>query len=338
MVMEVIDVFGRREPSPGPLGPLPGSGVFPDTPTGSPLLPRSEAFVAPPLVPVLEEIIVTASRPAASTSVGAGAGALRGGIAGLFALIGGVIIAKIFEKLGDEIQDEAFQLNVERGTPRVLPDTPLQLMEEIVVTEPAALRVAPQPEFFPFESDPDPFIMIPLPTAPQVLPSADPVRIAEPAPLPEIELPGQPVTRPLLPLPLRDPLTPLRPLVAPLPFGTPLPLAAPLPLPLPIGAPSPSPTAQPQPFAQPAAQPQPSTRPRSVPIGFASPLTQTLPQPLTGPELARPGNCPPCPRETKDEPELRTQCFKKMVIESTNPEFDESFNWNEVDCITGRDL
>ncbi|MCP5092857.1 MAG: hypothetical protein GY949_18240 [Gammaproteobacteria bacterium] len=45
--------------------------------------------------------------------------------------------------------------------------------------------------------------------------------------------------------------------------------------------------------------------------------------------------CPPCEEE---ELEPRTECFKKLVIEKTLPDQDETFNWIEVDCFTGKEI
>jgi hypothetical protein len=86
----------------------------------------------------------------------------------------------------------------------------------------------------------------------------------------------------------------------------------------------------PTPFAVPSPLPTPTplTGIEARPVPFA------LPQPSTRvPTQA--DRCPPCQEEL---PEPRDACFKKLVKEGITPDLDESFNWVEIDCFTGREL
>lgn len=324
---EEIIVRGRKPQQsrgglPGPVGPSPGrkgpGGV-------SPLL----GFVAPAVAPAIEEIIVTAPRPTAPPPASAVPAYLRG-LSGA-ALIGGVLgltARAILDELGQQLLDKEFaELMAERqkaiDTP-VIVTQPAPIPEIVVTAKRPFPQVAPQPIFFPDRFDsPDPFIMQPI--IPREMPARPDVEVA-----PGIATPTAPEIAPTLPA-----VAPaVAPAVVPRPAVSPATRVAPLTIPLP--------------FAQPAIRTSPKTTPRT--------LTSSQPRVATSNRLRsqtrslaraqafaqaqegqKAGRCPPCKKDEKrDEP--RTECFKKLVKEALLPEFDESYNWVEIDCLTGREL
>ena len=203
-------------------------------------------------------------------------------------------------------------------------------MTEITVTatrmeQAQALAFPPQPQFWPYEVDPDPWIMQPVPAQPAplspdvvVTPEALPEVMPEIAPAPPLTVPApRPAIAPPLVFPFVSPE--IRPGLAPQIQTSPLT----------------SPQASPLPSTQPgvSAQPVPATRP------ITRTTTQARMQPLAQmqPALGGSGVCPPC-RDEKETKEPRTECYKKLVKESFLPELDETYNWVEIDCFTGREL
>ena len=334
-----IYVFGTPFPAPGTVigggglfvGPGPAS-LFPSG--GLAGVPGSpEQGRGPGLPGVIDEIIVTAPRPTKTPIP-------RTGLAGIIATGVGFVAAEFLREISQQKLDEAGFLAVQPV--KAKPDTPVVPMPappipEITVTEKRGsflqtirqrFALPPIPQFFPREFDPDPFIMQPIGPAPVIpRPEVQPdVAIPQPRP---VELP----TRPPASVPVRPPS------VVPMPIPTPTarPIATPRPrtgTPLPIGAPQTRPVTVPRPRLDPRTRPRPLTDPRTTVLPLPSPLP--LPKPR-----GRPDRCPPCPKPKKckkDRDKPRTECFKKLVKEGLLPRDDETFNWVEIDCFTGREL
>ena len=305
--------------------------------------------MAPVLTPVVEEIIVSATRPASQT-IGSRLGlGVRGGLAGFFAIVGGLFIEAVLRKLADQLQDEAVR-EFESIQPRVLPDTPVQTIDEIIVRGvPTPPRRPPHPEFRPGEPFFEPLFP---PGAPPGLPGRVPDPLDDPLEFPEIfprptVLPGEPV---VIPQPFQPPAT--RPLGDPFRFvvGDPFPftIGDPFPLtefvPAPVGLPSPTPGGRPIPvpvlfpIGDPLPLSVPSFRDQPTLPPTASPFTFTSPSPVPQPELAQQG-CPKCPEPEEDPDEVeRDECFKKLVKEGVTPNLDETFNWVRIDCFSGAEI
>lgn len=189
---------------------------------------------------------------------------------------------------------------------------------------PAEISDLPQ---FPFE---DPFES-PLGDDPLLAPPGTPMVVV---PVPDIEIPApepvsKPETRPApTPTPIPAPGTRTPPGTRP---GTPTsPFTFPFSLPI----------------ASPFASPRPALRPTPLtPVGpgrvdlpdlVEDPTFTLTPQPF-GQVPTQTSECPPCTKEDVEE-EPRTECFKKLVKERVLPSQDESFDWVEIDCFTGREL
>ena len=342
--LEEIEVIGRRRPEPRPytLGQdvsLIGHGatIFEPIDPGDfgleSLVPITPAFVAPPAIQAVEEIVVTAKRgPTAPRRMKLPA-RLKFGTLRLLGLLGlGVSAAAMLEgeRKRRQAEEDALaraetearrQMKLAQETLRTLPQA--QPIPEIVVR--AKRSLLPQVLPWPIWPDPD--------ADPAFSPTVEPRFLPEPAPAPEPQIEIQPVAPPTIPQPTRQPATRprIRPGTMPLTRPGASPLVQPMPFPQPI--PSPSPAAQPVPFTQPGARPRARAAPR--------PLTRSEPQPLpfADPSQVRRPDCPPCPKPSEEEKdEFRTQCYKKLVKEAFHSEFDESFNWVEIDCYTGREL
>jgi hypothetical protein len=338
--------------------PMPGPGSAPFVPfdiyNQSKAITRpsnpdsSVAFVAPALPQVIDEIIVQASRPKLPGRLTSLSKPSLFSFAGFYAVIGGLFIAKTIEELQRQAIDESFAefMAPQRVPPAEIPvKTITDIFPNILVKakRPTGLLAMPPMPMFQTDDLPDPFVMIPV--LPRHVTTPAP---AAPVVAPETEIPIPSPVFPLrIPIPLGIPL-PL-PLTAPQPVGVPLPLTAPgtvtapmpQPHPLPLGLPQPHPVPFVNPFPQPQAQPQPLPlpQPRPLPTTFGSPLPRAMPLPLPlaqpTPTTAGTQECEPCAPE---EPETRTNCFKKLVREGTTSDLDETYEWNEIDCFTGRDL
>ena len=300
-------------------------------------------FVAPGVPAAIDEIIATAKRP--TTVPRPGTSLARTGLAGIVAGGIGFIAAEFLREISQSRLDEAGQL----ATRPVLapPDTPVvvtqpEVLPEVVVTASRttgileALRryvIPPAPQFFPREADPDPFIMQPIGPAPAL-------------PRPEVKPDVTTVPRPIIPRPTRSPSVPLR-----RPFVVPLPIPTPTfePRITPQRSPAPLPRVRPatNPLTRPSIAPRPSVRPSPSPRIAPRPLTRVgtdlLPLPFARPGPQPRPRCRPCPprkrcKKKEDEKELRTTCFKKLVKEHMDPDSDESFNWVEIDCLSGKEI
>ena len=306
--------IGLTQTPPG----IPGSGEGQAVPPSPP-----EQGRGPGLPGVIEEIIVTAPRTSRAAT----------GLAGIVAMAGGFIASKFLEEISQQRLEESFAALMAPDAFRP-GDTPVIVTEpvtpEIVVTAkrvPLRQRFAlpPMPQFFPRELDPDPFTMQPITPREFPRPEVD-VDVAVPQP----EVP----TREPLTVPLRPPgLVPM-----PLPTRTTSPRPAPLPRPVadPLPGVQPTPGTQPVPF--PGVRPLPDS-PVSPLTGLDTGLLPSplgLPQPMPEPR----GDCPPCPRceDKEEQEEMRDECWKKLVKEGLFPSLDESFDWVEIDCLTGREL
>lgn len=278
-----------------------------------------QAFLPPVLVPVIEEIVVTASR---TSQLAAAARAARFNVAGIAGWLVGSLAAEILRDVSQARLDVAGELATRTIPAR--PDTPVRVMEpevipEIVVTARRQELVRPpMPQFF--SVDDDPFVMQ------TVYP-----RYAEPAPS----------VSPIVDAPLQIPMP--TPLVAPLPLATPLPLAMPQPFPQPFPQPSTQPFPQPsaQPFPQPAAQPmpQPSVQPGTGTVPKSLTGSQTGVLPFTGLQA---GLCPPATKTRtkckKDKDKRRNKCYRQLVKQARYGRADKISKWAEIDCDTGRTI
>jgi len=310
-----------------------------DLPTG--------AFVPPVLPGPITEIIVKGKVPA-RPSFGFGKPATLGPAA-LFALVGGLLIREILEERGQAMVDKALAETLARK-PRKKRDTAVivqqpQLIPEIRVTAKRrqfvrALQRIPQP--LPLITpDADPFVLIPF--LPRVLPA--PVAVPDPmvAP-PTIPQPQRtPANVPTRFLPLTIPtFVPLRtsPLVSPERRVAPAPQVSPQPATSPLPAPGISPAVAPS--AQPATRRQ-TQRLTSTQSSLLQSLRRQLSQrgqTATQSLAAAQGKCV-CPKAKKCEKEKekpRDKCYRKLVKERLLPSMDTSYEWAEIDCITGREL
>lgn len=309
------DTFNPIRIPPKPAG---GSGGSPSTGPG--------AFVPPALAPVIEEIITTAPRPNAPPVVSGWAQFFsRMGLPALVGAVGGFTAREIFEELGEQMLEESYAelMAPDSFVPYETPVLPMQpeVLPEIIVREQRltaiqALQYPPLPQFFPLEADPDPWIMQPI--VPRTMPQTRP----------QVE------TFTEIPLPTFPEVAPARPAVVPLA----------------------SPRVEIAPFVQPWTQPwthtQPQTSPRVQPQIQTEPLTslenalqqsvrtslsQQLAQQTLTQTQASAARCPPC-KKGKEREKPRDRCYKKLVKESVYPSWDESYEWTEIDCLTGREL
>lgn len=309
------------------------------------------AFLAPAIPQVLEEIIATAPRAAASTT-GAGAGA------GLFWLAGALGVGYFLDRIVQTGLNEHFDSLYREWDAKTTISEAARLRKQkdatLFVNRPLGLPPETMPEAEPFVPvRPE---VLPMPILPD--PDIDPFRMPEVQPR---VLPTQPrpVVVPLpisVPMPLRPTIPQTRPITVPAPL--PLPIAVPLPFALPGILPQPFATPLGDPFSQPFAQPlaDPKTAPFAVPfpspkaLPFSDPLTLVQPRgvdsPLSDP-FAQPfampepdlsaSQCPPCKKD-KEREEQRNQCYKKLVKEGRFSDLDTSYNWVQIDCDTGREL
>jgi hypothetical protein len=309
---------------PGPrLPPLPPIPVIP--PPDPPPEPV-DVFVPPILPAVIEEIVVTASRPA-YTGTGIAGTAARFNLASLIAAAGGYLAVQILRNLSQRRLEEAFE-EFESLEPREIPDTEVETLpiDEIIVT---ALRA--QEYFYPplpifFSPDADPFVMQ----------TVWPVQIPDTrAPIISPEIQTEPIRLPLLPV--RIPQT----VPARIDFQTQV-------LPQRLGF-----TNQPRPGARVGRVRDPIATPPGIPVApGAIPGLGILD--LTGsqeagvpsfqmqpnPNRLSAKKCPPCTKtkEKKKKEKARTTCYRKMVKEGRYPKNDKSFNWSKIDCRSGREI
>lgn len=372
-VIPVPDVPGPNIP-PAPL--LPGRrrppkirGPIVDRPP-----PEARFPIATPVPVPVEPIFVpspSSRLPAPGASTGAGIGSIlsRANLAGAI----GAVAIELLERVLGELQARRAQRMIEEAEAEIemiRGRIAIRERDELVVTTAAGGDIATVPppppglsgaDRFPF---PDPFES---PLGDDPLPGR--VGVREPpgvggavAPLEEcvtdeclerrfgfpIEL-GEPVAAPS---PVSDPVTipaPSLPVPETLPQPIPAPAPAPATRPGTPTRPAPSPFPFPSPVGRPVASPRPVffvspfADPRGIrdPTRFQDPATPptllTVFEPVSVPsQVGRPTRqCQPCP-EQQDEPRL--QCFRKMVKEKLLPSEDETFNWTEIDCITGREL
>lgn len=340
-----ITVTGQRLGMFGPIGGVDFGSNFQQQGSRFPSIDlRNLGFLSPALPQVVEEIVVTAARPASTVArAAAGTGATG---SSLF-LIGALGVGWALKKSIDDLVDQHFneehrerlakeKSEAEQAKRRaeiykveVLAPPATPGLEEI--TKPVPLRRAPQP-VLP-NPDADPFIMIPISPAVPDFPTVPDVVVVPDVVTPSISPTETPTELPLrLPLPIRlpqpdaVPRPAVRPLVTPLPYGDPAPYL--------------------QPFEQPKADPAPQTRP-FVSDPFASPLTTidprsvALPQPFRQPQPDfddAQANCPPCKKCKEDDDEPRDECFKQLVKQGRFAVDDTTYNWVAIDCDTGKEL
>jgi hypothetical protein len=213
------------------------------------------------------------------------------------------------------------------------PDTPVQtkppeVLPEIIVTASradalkGALVLPPIPEFFPYEYRD-------VWDVPARVPAESPVAPAEiPLEIPPLRLPGRP------PAPARRTKSPQRRRRKTEIENSPG---------MQIGNLFGSQIAG-QTGANIATQPGVSVTPST---GVGSGLTganpgllglpglNTFPQAQLQPDQARQRKCKPCP---KPKEKRRKKCYKKLVEERSYKRWDRVFEWEEIDCLTGRPL
>lgn len=301
----------RRPPRAGGLSALPQA------------VPQPPPFSPPPTFP---------GGPAANDPIFKKALSRRIPIASLGRLLGlgglivtaAEILVKVIEKrqldrMGDILADQdrvTARINIEAIIERELRKKLLRAEKKV-----RALESAPETLEIPeVEPPPAPLRRI----APEIFPDVFPATTTPfpvPSPVP-IEVPG-PVA-PTVPRPAPVPLP------APLPFPVPRTFPLGLPAPLPIFFPRFTPVGDPQlltPF-QSTPLPSPGTGPTSQFAFSPDPRLQPQLSPQTDPEQRCKRRC--------DDRENRTQCFKGLFRESTSS--IDFTDWQEVDCITGRDI
>jgi len=330
-----IIVTGRRIPSG-----IPPFFDFPSSRGGSTTRGggTSTAFVPPILPTIIEEIIVTAPRPVPVSPL-APSLLTRFNLASFLAVLGGTLFAEILRDISQADLDESLRRFKAVGK-RPKSDTPVltiqpEVLDVVTVT---ARRLQPR-TLFPSQL---------LVRAPQVI-FTEQIDFREMVVMTPFFLPETAPAAPTVPGPVRVPLPLGIPLPVTLPLGLPLPFA--LPAAQPLGDPVSQPLADPValPFAQPLADPladplaQPFAQPVVGPKVFTPVLTAPqpvgVPSPLAQPTFDIAGQvCPPCTKVDEQPEEPRLECFKKLVKESIFPQFDESFNWTEIDCFTGQEL
>lgn len=351
--IDEIVVVGRKrsdrstDPPGAPPGGNPGPGGSGSGGSGHAQPPGrgTRSFVPPVLPQVIEEIVVTATRPA-TTVFGTGSATGAFNIGAMFAVVGGFVMAGILDRLGTQKLNRALRESDPIDKPPK--DTPVQTLPEVIpnitVIGRTPLVVPPLPIII--SPDMDPFRMLPIepvrfPAQPAPATPA-PAEIAPPV-LPEIQPGTFPTT---LPQTLPGVAPSRFPLPIALPFATPSRerLTQPQPAALPL------PNVSPFPQTYPSTQPFPSTQPAVMPFGATlpsgQPATQTgvsalpMPMPMPMPQGNLAGQCPPCPKcnDTEEEEKPRDQCYKKLVKEGVLPSLDSEYNWTEIDCVTGREL
>ena len=310
------------------------------TPAGDRTRPPSVGFV-PPVVPpqLLPEVVVkgvATSRP----FFGLGAASVVS-VGTLLATVGGVLVAKILEERGQEILDREFRELMAKGD-RVQTDSPLVTMQpevlpEIVVTGSRLqrlrnlLRVTPQPFIFISPDFVPDFVEftpreLPAPTAPSPL--------LTPAPIaPEVPLPTRrPINVPTRFIPSIQPAG--LPTVAPARVPTPRRRVAPATLP------SVAPGVRPgiQTFVQPSTSTSGLTGLRASTVQSTRLRSQSATRAQLNAAIQGSCVCPKPPKCKKEREKPRTECFKKLVKEGITADLDTSFNWVEIDCLTGSEL
>lgn len=161
-----------------------------------------------------------------------------------------------------------------------------------------------------------PPITLPLPGAPDIVITPSIPRPTVPRPVIS-PVPGQ--------VPVSNPVQPLTPGIRPFNPLAPRPVTSPIPGLSPAATPNLVPTSDPVPLT-----PSNPGNVGSIGIGTASQIAA-----LPGLNLA---NCPQPQRRCKEDDTPRSQCFKKLVKEGITADLDESFNWTEIDCLTGKEL
>jgi len=286
------------------------------------------AFVPPVLPQPLVEIIVSAQRPPPPSGLSLGTVNMSSILRGL----GWIGLAGYSVYWLEEQRRERLKLETEEAKREAAARKKQKLLEE------GYIETLPEPEFPAPEYEVLPFPILPDPYAdPTFAPTVVPRTMPQPQPAP--------VVRPLVqPLPVTIPQPNIRPLPATTP--QPFPQVAPRPATRPMPFPQPSPWANPLTSPQPATQPQPWAQPQPQPAGGTRRLTQTQrsvrrsTQRATatqGALLAGSANCR-CPETKEKEKKPRTECWKKLVKEGLFEDWDESYNWTRIDCITGREL
>jgi len=252
---------------------------------------------------------------------------------GRFGLVG--VAAAVLQEIAEQqIERELEELEEAERVAEEQRAADAQEPREVIINEPAIpesepLTIPPRPEFEPFPSAP-----------PSTLPELEPVTPNLPSEFPS-QIPDVPPVTP-------SPPTLPRPFPQPTPGGNPVrlprfpnPDPGPFPGGFPLGVPTPSPSRRPA--GLPLATPRPGLRPGTPnltppnPGGVGSVASNFNPNSA----LAVAGlNLQRCPQRKckKDEDKPRRKCFKKLVKEGITPSRDESFNWTEIDCLTGREL
>lgn len=280
----------------------------------------------PSLLPI-DEIVVTAKRPAAKAILRGALGTVGGVITGA-ATVG----AMMADQISQRKLDEAFRVLMRE--PVKPKDTPVRVKQEepipeIVVTgkrRPTRPKFRFLPERQPLGDVFSGLMARPAFDAPSVKPidlKVDSPTLPEifPDPIPTFDLRTQTQRRSERRSPRRSPRLILATLAELVPETVARPLATT--------------------FTQPRTQPRTRTQPRRTRPDVRSPLTGfqpsmlTSPLPQTQPRMA--GFCPPCPKKTRTV-KKRNKCYKVLVKERRDPRRDKKHRWVEIDCDTGREL
>ena len=347
-----------------PGGPLIPFEVIPAAPTPVPPSfepPGIAPTPRPPDVAFLPPVTPTNIPPSqifipdAPVAPGPGLGAIVGRV-GFGAAIG-VIAVELLSEIAKLIQEKRFraleeareaEIRMTRGRIEIrerdlrvetLPEAAGDLTVPPRGRDPALSDIPqfpfPDPADEPLGDDPLPDLRPPIGAAIVRFPDELEIPTEAPTPAPVV-LPGP--DAPTLPAPQTEP-------EAPPGTATPAPSPSPAPSPFPSPSPPPSPAPRTAPFALPFAFPTPSAQPRPLtgpgqptptPTDVPLPDLTTFEQP--GVPLQQPvDRCPPCQKDA-DTQEPREECFKKLVKEGLFPDLDETFNWIEIDCFTGKEI
>lgn len=170
------------------------------------------------------------------------------------------------------------------------------------------------------------------------IPSPLPDIVTSPTPEVPVPLPGE-IGAPELPVP-QLPETPATPGTAPVPSPGPRPIPSPRPTPrsppLPARIPSILPSFIPFPLTrfEPARVRSPELRtPSQIREEITGVIQLPTPQPVPQTDPAR--RCKPC---KEDNPKPRNRCFKGLYREGPLDTEVDFTPWNEIDCLTGREL
>lgn len=341
--LPVITVTGKRRES----HPPPDIGTFaPGTGFARGDFIAGAGFVGPATAPIIEEIIVAAKRrPPPPPTMQPPLVARAFGWIGLAA--GGIyLLSRAAEKAKAEQDAAIAKLNRDREL--------RELAEEMSFDINVRAKRLPDPQ--PYVLPPLPVIIPKNPPPPHLVPIWQPARrvtpTTQPLVAPDVEI--APVPPPTVPL--VQP-TPTRPAVLP----ELLPDAAPIEMPVPRTVPKRRTRTEPSRRVRPETQPQ--TAPVTAPAPAAQPaaaaavqasasmtqalsqavnaqtrrLTQRQTQALSSGFAGIESQVEQETRECKED-QPRDRCYKKLIREHQFPQFDDVYEWSEIDCFTGEEI